>query len=480
MFGLFKKKKKSEVENLIEKDGIEYAAERFSEVILQKIPTVEIAYQFVLEEIEAASQGNEKAKSFAKNSGISPQLYIGSMSNSRPEVDGPGGPQQFILALCMQLQPNVNLSVELRTKIVDNIMKALSFGKYDNKLGCSDYDGDRFWEWASANCNRVKFEPKEIENWEDIEELDLQANELSELPDDIKTHRGLVDLNLFENNFSSVPASIFCLSQLMYLNLGFNRITTLPGNIGKLKNLKILDLSFNQLDSLPSELGELMNLEQLIVHHNCLTGLPKEIGDMTGLKHIALSDNNLSSLPEEILKLKNLKTIELQNNSFSEEHIRSWTEKFSGSQCRISFGSTKGKILETIRVVESINGGRPDDSLLEKYLNSDDGEVVENIFSLQSDNEDEHDMLSRLLRKMKYKNIFINEGLNAIDSSGNITPIELVLHAESPSDESDLIEWAQIVYIETCKKYCLKPNARLQIASVATSGETKTIAFMER
>lgn len=137
MFGMFKKKQKSDLEKLIEKDGIEHAAKRFSEIIMQKIPTDEIAYQFVLEEIEAASQGNDTAISFAKNSGISPQEYKGAMKDSRPEVDGPDGPQQFILALCMQLQPNVDLVVELRTKIVDNIMKTLSFGKYKGQKSSS-------------------------------------------------------------------------------------------------------------------------------------------------------------------------------------------------------------------------------------------------------------------------------------------------------------------------------------------------------
>lgn len=141
MFGMFKKKQKSDLEKLIEKDGIEYAAKRFSEIILQKIPTEEIAYQFVLEEIEAASQGNDTAISFARNSGISPQEYKGSMSSSRPEVDGPDGPQQFILALCMQLQPNVDLVVDLRTKIVDNVMKNFSFGKYEDQRSSPLKDG---------------------------------------------------------------------------------------------------------------------------------------------------------------------------------------------------------------------------------------------------------------------------------------------------------------------------------------------------
>lgn len=130
MFGMFKKKQQSDLEKLIEKDGIDYAAKRFSEIILRKLSTTEIAYQFILEEIEAASQGNDTAINFARNSGISPYEYKGSMSNSRPEVDGPDGPQQFLLALYMQLQSNADLVVRLRTRIVDNIMKSFSFGKY--------------------------------------------------------------------------------------------------------------------------------------------------------------------------------------------------------------------------------------------------------------------------------------------------------------------------------------------------------------
>lgn len=141
MFGMFKKAQKSELEKAIEKDGIEYAAKRFSEIILRKLPTAEIAYQFILEEIEAASQGNETAIKFARNSGISPQEYKGAMRSSRPEVDGPDGPQQFILALCMQLQPNVELVVDLRTKIVDNVMRALSFGKYKGQKSSSLQEG---------------------------------------------------------------------------------------------------------------------------------------------------------------------------------------------------------------------------------------------------------------------------------------------------------------------------------------------------
>ncbi len=41
-----------QIEALIEKDGIEYAAERFAGIVAKKLTSREIAYQFILEEIE--------------------------------------------------------------------------------------------------------------------------------------------------------------------------------------------------------------------------------------------------------------------------------------------------------------------------------------------------------------------------------------------------------------------------------------------
>ena len=128
---LFGKNEKSELEKMIDADGIEHAAKRFAEIISRKLPTKEIAYQFILEEIEAASQGNAAAINFAKESGIGPDEYSGAMNNSIPEIDGADGPQQLLLQICSQLMSNTDLMVELRTKITDNIMQQFSLGKYD-------------------------------------------------------------------------------------------------------------------------------------------------------------------------------------------------------------------------------------------------------------------------------------------------------------------------------------------------------------
>ena len=110
--------------------GIDKTAELLAEYVNQKISSEDIAIQFILEEIEAASQGNEMAKLFAKASGFDEDDYSGAMYNSFEEVDGENGPQQEILNLCMMLYPNQNLMTELRIRTVDNIMKDWKLGKY--------------------------------------------------------------------------------------------------------------------------------------------------------------------------------------------------------------------------------------------------------------------------------------------------------------------------------------------------------------
>lgn len=115
---------------MIQKNGVNKTAELIAEYVNQKIPSEDVAMQFILEEVEAASKGNEEAKLFAQTSGFDESDYLGAMGNSFEEVDGANGPQQEILNLCMMLYPNQQLMAELRIKTVDNIMKHWKLGKY--------------------------------------------------------------------------------------------------------------------------------------------------------------------------------------------------------------------------------------------------------------------------------------------------------------------------------------------------------------
>ena len=119
----------NEMQKNIDMYGVDKTSEILAEYLNQKITSEDIAIQFVLEELEAASKGNDTAQLFAKTSGFDKDDYEGSMSNSFEEVDGPNGPQQELLNLCMMLYPNQDLMVELRIKVVDHIMKIWELGK---------------------------------------------------------------------------------------------------------------------------------------------------------------------------------------------------------------------------------------------------------------------------------------------------------------------------------------------------------------
>ena len=97
-----------------------------------RISSEKVALQFVLEELDAASQGNETAVQFVKNSGFSPSEYEGAMKRSFEEVDGVNGPQQFLLSSVMQYSSDMDFMVSLRLKVVENIIHDWGLGNLES------------------------------------------------------------------------------------------------------------------------------------------------------------------------------------------------------------------------------------------------------------------------------------------------------------------------------------------------------------
>ncbi|QDZ27112.1 hypothetical protein [Noviherbaspirillum sp. UKPF54] len=131
MFNIFRKK--SQLEKLIDADGIEHATGRFAEIIARKLTSREIAYQFILQELDGASRGNDASQQFAESSGFLPEEYRNALENSIPEVDGPDGPQQQLLALSLELLPNQELVAKFRCMVDDKIMRMFKLGRYAQK-----------------------------------------------------------------------------------------------------------------------------------------------------------------------------------------------------------------------------------------------------------------------------------------------------------------------------------------------------------
>lgn len=95
---------------------------RISVGVNDRLDSRNIAYQFVLEELDAARQGNEMAVKFVMNSGFSPSEYEGALDNPFSEVDGPDGPQQFLIKSVMPYFSDMDYMVALRLRVVENVI----------------------------------------------------------------------------------------------------------------------------------------------------------------------------------------------------------------------------------------------------------------------------------------------------------------------------------------------------------------------
>lgn len=292
MFGLFNQKKESDIEKLIKQDGIEHATQRFSEVICEMLKTREYAYQFILEEVEAASGGNNAAMKFAEESGILPDEYIGAMENSMPEIDGANGPQQFLLHISSQLLSNPDLMVKFRTKIAENVMKKFQLGKYKPAPSGNTQEALEEQDFTSKD-----------NGW--IDTLIRWANESN-----------LNQLNILgEPNcpYTGFPRDPQKIQNLEFLHLTNSKISYLPPELGKLKRLTHIFLDGNNITTIPKELCYLPNLVRLDIDDNNIKYLPPEIKNLTALQVLSLRNNNLQDLPIEMLQLRNLRKLDLRD-----------------------------------------------------------------------------------------------------------------------------------------------------------------------
>ncbi|MFM5668440.1 hypothetical protein [Aeromonas hydrophila] len=100
-------------------------------IIDSKQDSKKVAWQLVLEELDAARHGSDFVQDRIKRFYINESEYIGAMSRSWDDVDGPEGPQQFLISLSMMLSERVGIetAAAVRISIVEYIL-------HHYKLGC--------------------------------------------------------------------------------------------------------------------------------------------------------------------------------------------------------------------------------------------------------------------------------------------------------------------------------------------------------
>lgn len=90
----------------------------------------QLAYDFIIEELEAASLGNSIAKQFAKKSGITEKEFKGALSRALIEVES--GPQLTIIkeSNLIRERYGIDFAISTRLAVLEKIMQLYGFGKY--------------------------------------------------------------------------------------------------------------------------------------------------------------------------------------------------------------------------------------------------------------------------------------------------------------------------------------------------------------
>ena len=158
--------------------------------------------------------------------------------------------------------------------------------------------------------NNLHTIPLELHNLMNLKKLDLSWNYLTEFP---SIPNNLLELDLGRNQISDLPDSLIDLSHLETFILYKNKLESLPETLAHLHELKVLDLRWNKLTCVPTTIGSLYNLTLLDLSWNKLTSLPEEIHYLSNLRELRLWGNKLSYLLD-INRLPNLKGLFMRGN----------------------------------------------------------------------------------------------------------------------------------------------------------------------
>jgi hypothetical protein len=99
-----------------------------------------------------------------------------------------------------------------------------------------------------------------------------------------------------------IPAEIANMQQLQLLELKANDLHTLPQELAYLSKLKTLDLSDNPALTNVNPVTKLVNLENLYLYGCDLQVLPADIGNLIHLKQLGLAGNRIGAAEQERIR----------------------------------------------------------------------------------------------------------------------------------------------------------------------------------
>lgn len=161
-----------------------------------------------------------------------------------------------------------------------------------------------------ADNNKITKIPEELVLCEDLSQISLKNNRITELPEKVFP-KSLFSLHLDSNQIRRLPG---VLPDVSYLSLGYNLIDTLI--ISGVDSLEIpgIQLNNNRLKAIPPDLFNIRRVSNINVSYNEITALPDSIHAQGYLQQLDLAHNKLRTLPVWISKLESIRKLNLENN----------------------------------------------------------------------------------------------------------------------------------------------------------------------
>lgn len=155
---------------------------------------------------------------------------------------------------------------------------------------------------------------------EQLRNLDLSKNKISQIPEGISSLKLLKQLNLGTNNIHSLPGSVTNLKKLELLNVSYNSISSLTDSFSNLSSLKQIYLNGNKFKTFPKQLLGLQNLEVLDLSNNKMIEIPSGMSNLY-VTELNVSQNEISILSEDLNQAPRLKILRLEENCLSLDAI---------------------------------------------------------------------------------------------------------------------------------------------------------------
>lgn len=145
--------------------------------------------------------------------------------------------------------------------------------------------------------------PKEIFQFKNLEDLELDSNNIGVIPEMLSSLRHLSYISFSHNRVESIPTEILNMPQLIGLDASHNRISRLPDDAFKKTGIIYLHLSWNLFTEIPSPVKRLKHeLEILDISNNYITCLPNWFAKTGCIYELMLNNNMLSGIDVSLLK----------------------------------------------------------------------------------------------------------------------------------------------------------------------------------